>query len=49
MNIATVNASTESKYWRRTLKTRMNHASIQQTSEYVATNDEMLKQAIRGI
>lgn len=29
------------------LKTLMNHASIQQTSEYVATNDEMLKQAVR--
>lgn len=29
-----------------TLKTLMNHASIQQTSEYVATNDEMLKKAV---
>jgi len=28
------------------LKTLMNHASIQQTSEYVATNDEMLKKAV---
>ena len=25
------------------LKTLMNHASIQQTSEYVATNEDMLK------
>ena len=29
-----------------TLKTLMNHASIEQTSEYVATNDEMLKKAV---
>ena len=29
-----------------TLKTLMNHASIQQTSEYVANNDEMLKKAV---
>ena len=28
------------------LKTLMNHSSIQQTSEYVATNDEMLKKAV---
>jgi integrase/recombinase XerD len=32
-----------------TLKTLMNHSSIQQTSEYVATNDEMLKQAVMGV
>ena len=28
------------------LKTLMNHSNIQQTSEYVATNDEMLKKAV---
>ena len=28
------------------LKTLMNHSSIQQTSEYVATNEEMLKKAV---
>ena len=28
------------------LKTLMNHSNIQQTSEYVATNDEMLKRAV---
>lgn len=31
------------------LKTLMNHASIQQTSEYVATNEELLKKAVRAI
>ena len=31
------------------LKTLMNHASIQQTSEYVATNDEALKKAVMGV
>jgi len=31
------------------LKTLMNHASVQQTSEYVATNDEMLKQAVMAV
>ena len=31
------------------LKTLMNHSSIQQTSEYVATNDEMLKKAVMGV
>ena len=31
------------------LKTLMNHASIQQTSEYVATNEEMLKRAVMGV
>ena len=31
------------------LKTLMNHSSIQQTSEYVATNDEMLKQAVMSV
>ena len=30
------------------LKTLMNHASIQQTSEYVATNEEFLKKAVMG-
>jgi len=29
------------------LKTLMNHSNIQQTSEYVATNDELLKKAVR--
>ena len=29
-----------------TLKTLMNHASIEQTSEYVAPNDEMLKKVV---
>ena len=28
------------------LKTLMNHSNIQQTSEYVATNEEMLKKAV---
>jgi len=31
------------------LKTLMNHSNIQQTSEYVATNDEMLKKAVMGV
>ncbi len=31
------------------LKTLMNHASIQQTSEYVATNEDMLKKAVMGV
>ena len=31
------------------LKTLMNHSSIQQTSEYVATNEEHLKNAVMGI
>jgi integrase/recombinase XerD len=31
------------------LKTLMNHSSIQQTSEYVATNEERLKLAVAGI
>ena len=31
------------------LKTLMNHANIQQTSEYVATNEEHLKTAVRGM
>ena len=31
------------------LKTLMNHSSIQQTSEYVATNDEMLKRAVMSV
>ena len=31
------------------LKTLMNHASIQQTSEYVATNEEFLKKAVMGV
>jgi len=31
------------------LKTLMNHSSIQQTSEYVATNDEYLKQLVCAI
>lgn len=30
------------------LKTLMNHASIQQTSEYVATNEDMLMKAVMG-
>lgn len=31
------------------LKTLMNHANIQQTSEYVATNEEALKKAVMGV
>ena len=31
------------------LKTLMNHASIQQTAEYVATNEEALKKAVMGV
>lgn len=31
------------------LKTLMNHSNIQQTSEYVATNDEHLKNAVMGV
>ena len=31
------------------LKTLMNHASIQQTSEYVATDEDMLKKAVMGV
>lgn len=31
------------------LKTLMNHSNIQQTSEYVATNEEMLKKAVCGV
>ena len=31
------------------LRTLMNHASIQQTSEYVATNEHMLKKAVMGV
>ena len=31
------------------LKTLMKHASIQQTSEYVATNEDMLKKAVMGV
>jgi len=31
------------------LKTLMNHANIQQTSEYVATNEEMLKKVVSSI
>jgi integrase/recombinase XerD len=31
------------------LKTLMNHASIQQTSEYIATNEDMLKKAVMGV
>ncbi len=30
------------------LKTLMNHASIQQTGEYVVTNEDMLKKAVMG-
>ena len=31
------------------LKTLMNHSNIQQTSEYVATNEEMLKKAVCAV
>ena len=31
------------------LKTLMNHSSIQQTSEYVATNEEVLKKAVCAV